>query len=187
MSKLCLREGKAMSRRLFLVAAVLLMPLSADAQSQWSSVGAAGTVVSADFAVWGYPTGGVYTTPLAGANGAGVSYLVGDAGWPENEPFFVAYNITSPDLQPAWTTFTITYSGVTSSGSSIAATLYSVSPTTGARTAICSVSSLTTTTTRSCTFSSTTFDFNANGYYVEAKIDRSSDSQRPTLNFLKIN
>lgn len=172
---------------LLLVAAVFLMPLSAGAQSQWSSVGAAGTVISADYAVWGYATGGVYTTPLAGGNGSGVSYLFGDAGWPDNDPFLVAYNVTSPELQPAWTTFTITYSGVTSSGSLITATLYRVSPTTGARTAICSVSSLTTTTTRSCTFGSTTFDFNTNGYYVEAKIDRSSDSQKPTLNFLRIN
>jgi hypothetical protein len=168
------------------VTAILFMPLLAGAQSQWSSVGAAGTVITADFAAWGYPTGGIYTTPLAGANGAGVSYLFGDAGFPENDPFSVAYNVTSSELQPAWTTFTITYSGVTSSGSTISATLYQVSPTTGARTAICSVSSITTATTRSCTFSSTTFDFNSNGYYVEATIDRSSDSQRPTLNFLSI-
>jgi hypothetical protein len=167
------------------VAAVLLMPLSAEAVSQWSSVGAAGTVTSPSIATFAFPTGGIYTAPLAGGNGSGITYNFGDSG-NDTDPFFVAYNVTSPELQPAWTTLTITYSNVTSTGSVITATLYSVSSTTGARTAICSVSSLTTTTTRSCTFGSTTFDFNTKAYYVEAMIDRSSDSQRPTLNLLKI-
>lgn len=173
------------NRAVLVVAALLLTPLSAGAVSQWSAVGATGTVTTPSVTLFAYPTGGVYSEPLAGENGAGISYNFTGSGVGETNPFSVAYNVTSPELQPAWTTLTIDYSGV-NSGSLITATLYSVAPATGVRTAICSVSSLTTTTTRSCTFSVTTFDFSANGYYVEATISRNSTSQRPTLNYLSI-
>jgi hypothetical protein len=170
-----------------LVAAVLLLPLSVGAASKWTAAGATGTIVSPSVALFSYPTGGVYSVPLAGGNGSGITYnFTTSTGGTQNDPFVVAYNVVSPDLQPAWTTLTITYSGV-NSGSLITAIIYGVSSTTGARTAICSVSSLTTTTTQSCTFGSTTLNFGANAYYVEVTIDRSSTSQRPTLNYLSIN
>lgn len=172
------------SQAALIIAAVLLTPPSAGALSQWSTVGAAGTVVSPSIVLFSYPTGGVYSEPLAGGNGAGMTYNFTGSGTSTN-PFTVAYNVASPELRPAWTTLTIGYSGV-NSGSLITATLYSVAPATGARTAICSVSSLTTTTTRSCTFSATTFDFSASAYYVEVVVDRDSTSQRPTINYLGI-
>lgn len=168
------------------VTAVLLTPLSANAASQWSAAGATGTIVSVANVAFFFVLDDRYTAPLAGGNGPGISYFYTfSTGGTENNPFSVAYNVTSPELQPAWTTLTIVYSGV-NSGSLITATLYGVAAATGARTAICSVSSVTTTTNRSCTFSSTALDFSANAYYVEATIDRSSTSQRPTLNYLSI-
>lgn len=166
-----------------LVATVLFTPLSVSAASKWTAAGATGSVISPSVQFFSYPTGGVYTVPAAGGNGSGISYNYTGSSATSTDPFIMAYNVTSSELQPAWTTFTITYSGV-NTGSSITATLYSVSSTTGARTTICSVASTTTTTIQSCTFSSTTVDFGANAYYVEATIDRSSNSQRPTLNYL---
>ncbi len=62
------------SQAALIVVVILLTPLSAGALSQWSTVGAAGTVVSPSVVFFSYPTGGVYSEPLAGGNGAGMSY-----------------------------------------------------------------------------------------------------------------
>ncbi len=161
-----------------MIAAILLAPLSAHASSQWTAVGVSGSFASANIKV------GAFTAPVGVGNGVGITYYAGSIAG--TDPFPVAYNVTSYETLPAWTTLTIGYSGVVS-GTSIVATLYSVAPATGSRTAICSASSLTTTTTSSCTFSSTSMDFSANAYYVEVIIDRSTTSQFPTINFVGIN
>ncbi|HEX6898089.1 MAG TPA: hypothetical protein VF789_00165 [Thermoanaerobaculia bacterium] len=160
------------------IVAILLAPLTAHALSQWTAVGVSGSFASANIKI------GTFTTPIGVGNGVGITYYAGSAAG--TDPFPVAYNVTSYETLPPWTTLTIGYSGVVS-GTSIVATLYSVAPATGIRTAICSVSSLTTTTTTSCTFSSSSMDFSTNAYYVEVIIDRSTTSQFPTINYVGIN
>jgi hypothetical protein len=160
------------------VTTILLAPLSARAVSQWTAVGVSGTFASANVKI------GTFTSPIGIGSGVGITYYGGSAAG--TDPFPIAYNVTSYETLPPWTTLTIGYSGVVS-GTSIVATLYSVAPATGTRTAICSASSLTTTTTGSCTFSSSSMDFSANAYYVEVIIDRSTTSQFPTINYVGLN
>ena len=128
---------------MLVIAAVMLTPLSAYATTQWTAVGATGSIVS-----WNY----VSNPPIyiALGSGAGMTYYSNNSG---TNPFTVAYNVHSGETQPAWTTLTMGYSGVVS-GTSITATLYSVDPATGSRTSICSAASTTSTTLSSCTFSS---------------------------------
>lgn len=162
----------------FVVAAVLLAPLSAHA-SQWTAVGATGSIVS--FNLY-QPCLNCVISQIAGATAGGMTYLSGAS----NNPITVTYNVNASDTLPLWTTLTMGYSGATASGSTVSATLYSMTSS-GVRTSICTANSTTFTTLSTCTFSSSAIDFSSAAYYVEVIVDRNSSSQFPKINYLSLN
>lgn len=164
------------------LATILLAPLSTHA-SQWTAAGVTGTIASYNIRVV-YAASVPLFYQIAAGNASGMSYSSSSSSG--TDPFTVVYNVTSDEPRPLWTTLKIGYSGVVS-GTSIGATLYRVTPTTGSRAAICSINGTTSTTVGSCTFSSSSFDFSNYAYYVEVVVDRSSSSQLPTINYLGIN
>jgi hypothetical protein len=163
----------------FVGAIILLMPFPAHAVSQWTAAGTTGTIASPNLRYEIH--GSLVSYLIASGNGGGMSYSSEKSGV---DPFRIAYNITSSELQPLWTTLTMGYSGVVS-GTSAVATLYRVAPA-GNQTMICSAASTTTKTLTSCSFSSTSFDFSSYAYYVEVVVDRNSTSQLPTVNYLSV-
>jgi hypothetical protein len=96
------------------------------------------------------------------------------------------YNVVdTAETNPAWTTFSFSCAGVSSTGS-VSAILFQSDITTGANTAICSVASGTTSGLKSCSFSSTTFDFTQYNYWILAAVSRTDTSSLPTLISLSV-
>lgn len=90
---------------------------------------------------------------------------------------------------PPWTTLWATYKDNSSSGS-VTAALFEVDKCTGNATQICSITSSDNAANAqcsSCTFSSSTFDFANNTYYVEVTLSRSATSAAEEIHSLAVN
>ena len=87
---------------------------------------------------------------------------------------------------PPWTTLWASYTDNSSSGS-VVAKLYEVEKCTGVETLICTITSTNNGTCNSCTFSSSTFDFGNNSYWVEVTLNRSVTSAAEEIHSLAVN
>jgi len=90
---------------------------------------------------------------------------------------------------PPWTTFWATYKDNSASGS-VVAKLIEVDKCSGTETQICSITSADSSANAqcsSCTFSSSTFDFANNTYYVEVTLSRTATSANEEIHSLAVN
>ena len=163
----------------------LLSPLVVLAVAPpWTAAGATGAIYPDN--VWvtynslsGTISEGVFLAP----NNGGITFSNGYTG--TAGPFLILYNVTSPQAAPGWTTLEMGYTGITSSGAYISASLYQVDPNTGAKTLLCNVGSPVGLTYQGCNFT-TSMNFNNYAYYVEVDLSRTSKTQSPQINYLKI-
>ncbi len=152
------------------LAAFLALPLTADASGIWSSVASAGGMLDSG-------------TPIYETNGPGITFPLSAT----STLLKIRYNVSNTaETNPSWTTFSFSCAGVSATGS-VSATLFQTDLTTGANTALCSASSGTTSGIKSCTFSSTAFDFTQYNYWIIAVVSRSDTSSFPVLFSLRIN
>lgn len=154
------------------VLALLLFTVPAAAQTyDWSNVGSVGTIAAG-----------------AGHNFNGPSFTFSPF---RTGTLTTRYNVTNTagggiDKTPAWTTFTAAFTDNSSLGS-VTLRLQQVDKCSNAETTICTITSNDDGTCDSCTFSSNTFDFANNFYYVQANITRSSTSATMALHSVGIN
>lgn len=90
---------------------------------------------------------------------------------------------------PPWTTLWATFTDDSASGS-VTARLYEVDKCTGNETLICTITSTNGTTTprcSSCSFSSSTFDFANNTYWVEVTLSRTATTATEEIHSLAVN
>ena len=89
---------------------------------------------------------------------------------------------------PAWTTLWSTYKDNSSSGS-VTTKLYEVDECSDGETLICTISSSDSSSNQcsSCTFSSSTFDFANNTYWVEVTLSRSATSAAEEIHSVAVN
>jgi hypothetical protein len=152
------------------LALFLFLPFTAEATAIWSSVASAGGMLDS-------------ATPVYETNGPGITFPLSSTA----TLIKVRYNVAdTAETNPAWTTFSFSGSGVSTTGS-ISATLFQTDLTTGANTAICSAFSGTTSGIKSCSFGATTFDFTQYNYWILAVVSRTDTSSLPVLFSLRIN
>jgi hypothetical protein len=155
---------------LWTLAALLVLPFTAGAAGIWSSVASAGGMLDS-------------ATPVYETNGPGLTFPTSAT----STLLKVRYNVANTaETNPAWTTFSFSCAGVSTTGA-VSAILFQTDLTTGANTAICSATSGTTSGIKSCSFSSTTFDFTQYDYWILAVVSRSDTSSFPVLFSLRIN
>jgi hypothetical protein len=166
--------------------AFLLSPLAGHAIAPpWTAAGTTGSIYPGNFWVsynslsGGSITQGVFLT----LNNGGITFSSGYTG--TGGPFPIFYNVTSPQAAPGWTSLEMGYTGVTTSGAYISTSLYQVDPNTGAKTLLCNVGSPVGSTYQGCNFT-TAMNFNNYAYYVEVDLSRTSKTQSPQINYLKI-
>lgn len=152
------------------VVAILLFPLSSYA-AQWTAAGVTGSISP--------------SSPNAAPawNGPGITYSSGYSG---TSSITITYNVTSDTAQPGWTDLTMGYSNAFSAGA-VVVTLYRVSLTTGNRASICSTGNSLIDNIEGCSFAATAVNFDTFAYYVQVVLSRTSTSEFPQINFLKIN
>jgi hypothetical protein len=175
--------------RLVLAAALLLTPLAAHAASYWTATGSTGVISPQNGYVVSNPITGIdaYATVLSWSNsgsGPGITYNSSYTGTGSAPP--VVYNVTSSTAKPGWTGLEIGFTGITTSGSYISATLYQVDPTTGNTTSLCSVGTPVGYNFQGCNFSSTAMDFSSYAYYVQVVLSRTAKTQYPQINYLNV-
>jgi hypothetical protein len=133
------------------ILALLAAPIASFA-SHWTSVCSVGAIDDSSLDLYA-----VSNSSLTFASGATGSV-------------FARYNVTNTSVPgsntPPYTTLEL--GSLDTSTGSVSATLYEVTPCTGAITAICTVRSTTQSTAdcNTCTFPNTTFNFSTNLYYV---------------------
>jgi len=158
------------------VAVIVLAGLPLAAQTgTWTAVASTGVVDESAVGIYAFGS-----TNL-GYNGAGsLSSIV------------ARYNVTNTfgggvSDTPPWTILELGFFD-NNVGSSVSATLFRVSPCTGAVTAICTANSFdnAASTCTSCQFPPTTFNFAASLYYVEVKIGRNAVALNPQALTLRI-
>lgn len=166
---------------LFAAAALFLTALTASAQTgTWTAVGSTGIAdPNPIYAAWGpISETGAGFAPWGGSNSGTVR---------------LRYNVTNTyggglDDTPAWTTLEVGYSNTSLTGS-VTARLYQVNRCSGSRTQLCSVTSSSSSSSGACStcnFSSTSFNFANNLYYVEVDVVRSVGTSAPQVNTLRI-
>ena len=169
-------KGKAV----VLAAALLLTALTATAQTgTWTAVGSTGAIDPTQVA-------------LAGVIG-GTRLGFNPAGGSNSGTIVTRFNVTNTygggsDDTPSWTTLQLGALN-TPFPDVVSATLYRVSPCSGARVAICTATNSGAGSAGSCvtcTFSSTTFNFASFLYYVEVQITRAVGTGNPQLSTLRI-
>jgi hypothetical protein len=140
----------------------LILPSSGSAQT-WTAVGSGGAIQDNSISTYGVGNG--VLTFRAGATG-NVQAI---------------YNVTNPrdSGNPSWTTLEFRANNPGGAlGVFATAILYRQPRTSTSAIAICSaVAPPTGTTTTTCTFSSTTFDFANNYYFVRVSLGRTSGTQ----------
>ena len=157
---------------------ILLLPLSLSAQGPvWTAIASDGAVDEAN-----YPPAVNFAF-----TGASLGFLGGSI----NPSIVAHYNVTNlvSPANPAWTTLelgAIDTSAVLNN--QVTATLIRVSRCTGAQLAICTATSVTSTSgaCTPCTFAPNTFDFNNFLYYVEVKISRTASTVSELATTLRI-
>jgi len=162
------------------VVALFLAAFAASAQTgTWTAVGSTGAVDPQQVGLFGVIGGTRLGFNPAGGSNAGI--------------LTVRFNVTNTyggGLRdaPPWTTLELGALNATGIDP-VTATLYKVNPCTGARSAVCTVTNTTGSTSgacATCSFAAGTINFGANLYYVEVSITRSSGTGNPQLSTLRI-
>jgi hypothetical protein len=150
--------------------ALLAAPVASFA-NHWTSVCSAGAIDESGFGRFVF-------------SNSSLTFATGATG-----PVSARYNVTNTSTSniPPYTTLELG-SLDTSTFGSVHATLYEVTPCTGAITAICTVTSTTQATAdcNTCTFPNTTFNFSTNLYYVLVTLLRTSSNATIRANTLRI-
>jgi hypothetical protein len=149
----------------------LLAAPAASFASHWTSVCSSGAIDEADLAL--YAVGNSSLTFASGATGTvSARYNVTNTSSSENTPAYTTLELGSLD---------------TSTGT-VTATLFEVTPCTGAIVSVCTVTSTTQSTAdcNTCTFPNTTFNFGTNLYYVIVTLSRTSSAAITQANTLRI-
>jgi hypothetical protein len=159
-----------------LALALFLAALPALAQTHdWTSVGVGGRVdKNSLFKV-------TFTGPTLRFNSISTGDLI--ARYPVTNTFGSGTSKT-----PAWTTLWSTYKDNSASGS-VTTKLYGVEECSGTETLICTITSSDSSSNQcsSCTFSSSTFDFANNTYWVEVTLNRSATSAAEEIHSVAVN
>jgi len=160
-----------MKRSYVLSLLVCLVSFAASAQTlDWSSIGSAGVIDDS--------TLGLYST-----NGAALTIKTNavatvEARYPVTNTVGTAF-----DQAPAWTTLSAALVDDGANGS-VTVTLYEVDKCDGTETQVCQINSSDGTSAvecETCTFSSSTFDFANNAYYIEVSLTRSTSTPTEAL------
>jgi hypothetical protein len=155
---------------LWIFTMLLVLPFTAEASGIWSSVASAGGMLDSG-------------TPVYETNGPGITFPPSTA----STLLKVRYNVTNTaETNPSWTTFSFSCADISATGS-VTAILFQTDLTTGVNTTICSASSGTTSGIKSCSFSSTTFDFTQYDYWILAAVSRTNTSSFPVVFSLRVN
>lgn len=158
---------------LLTVLAFFLTLSAASAGQLWTATGSTGTIDPANISI-------------ATIGNSSVGYAASSTS---TSSITVRYNVTIDDTtSPTWGHIEILANdaGLTNG---VIATLYSVNRTTGAVNLIASVGSTGSTTTQAYAFAigtSVTFDFTNNYYVVKATLSRTSSSNFPTLQGVRL-
>ncbi len=161
--------------RLFALA-LFLITLPALAQTHdWTSVGVGGRVEkNSAFKI-------TFTGPTLRFNSISTGDII--ARYPVTNTYGSGTSKT-----PAWTTLWSTYKDTAATGS-VTTKLYEVEECSGTETLICTISSSDSSSNQcsSCTFSSSTFDFANNTYYVEVILNRTATSAAEEIHSVAVN
>ena len=160
--------------QLLAIATVALLAVpAASFASHWTSICSAGAIDEADLNLYAFTNSSL--TFRGGATGTvSARYNVTNTSVPgDNTPPYTTLQLGSLD---------------TSLFGSVSATLYEVTPCTGAIAAICTVTSTTqgTPDCNTCTFANNTFNFSTNLYYVIVTLSRTSSAAITQANTLRI-
>jgi hypothetical protein len=159
-----------------LALALFLAALPALAQTHdWTSVGVGGRVdKNSLFKI-------TFTGPTLKFNSTSTGDLI--ARYPVTNTYGSGTSKT-----PAWTTLWSSYKDNSSSGS-VTTKLYGVEECSGTETLICTITSSDSSSNQcsSCTFSSSTFDFANNTYWVEVTLNRSATSAAEEIHSVAVN
>ena len=161
--------------RLFALA-LFLITLPALAQTHdWTSVGVGGRVEkNSAFKI-------TFTGPTLRFNSISTGDII--ARYPVTNTYGSGTSKT-----PAWTTLWSTYKDTAATGS-VTTKLYEVEECTGTETLICTITSSDSASNQcsTCTFSSSTFDFANNTYYVEVILNRTATSAAEEIHSVAVN
>ena len=147
---------------LWTCAAFLVLPFAAEASGIWSSVASAGGMLDSG-------------TPVYETNGPGLTFPSGATA----TLLKVRYNVANTaETNPSWTNLFFQLRRGQRDGQRLGV-LDQTDISTGINTAICSVASGTTSGIKSCSFSSTAFDFTQYNYWILAAVSRSDTSSFP--------
>ncbi|MFL6248192.1 MAG: hypothetical protein ACJ74H_19365 [Thermoanaerobaculia bacterium] len=165
---------KIITRLLALALFVAALPALAQTHD-WTSIGATGRIA---------PAGAfkmTYTGPALKFSSISTGDIV--ARYPVTNTYGSGTSKTPP-----WTTLWASYKDNSTSGS-VTARLYEVEKCTGVETLICTITSGNNASNvcSSCSFSSSTFDFANNSYWVEVTLSRSATTAAEELHSLAVN
>ena len=165
---------KITTRLLALALFVTALPALAQTHD-WTSIGGTGRIAKSDAFKM------TYTGPTLKFNSFSTGNLV------------ARYAVTNTygsgtSKTPPWTTLWASYKDNSSSGS-VTARLYEVEKCSGVETLICTITSSDSGSNQcsTCTFSSSTFDFGNNSYWVEVTLNRSVTSAAEEIHSLAVN
>ena len=163
---------KTTARLLALTLFVTALPALAQTHD-WTSIGGTGRVAPA----------GAFKITFSGPTLKFNSISTGDivARYPVTNTYGSGTSLTPP-----WTTLWSSYTDNSASGS-VTARLYEVTKCTGVETLICTITSTNNGTCSSCSFSSSTFDFANNSYWVEVTLSRTVTSAAEEIHSLAVN
>lgn len=159
-----------------LALALFMTALPALAQTHdWTSVGVTGRIAPA----------GAFKMLYSGPTLKFSSISTGDivARYPVTNTYGSGTSKTPP-----WTTLWASYKDNSASGS-VVARLYELEKCTGVETLICTITSSDSSSNQcsSCSFSSSTFDFGNNTYWVEVTLNRTVTSAAEEIHSLAVN
>jgi hypothetical protein len=165
---------KIINRLLALALFVTAIPAFAQTHD-WTSIGGVGRVAPA----------GAFKITFAGPTLKFNSISTGDivARYPVTNTYGSGTSKTPP-----WTTLWASYKDTSSSGS-VTTRLYEVEKCTAVETLICTITSSNSASNQcsSCSFSSSTFDFANNTYWVEVTLSRSATSAAEEIHSVAVN
>ena len=165
---------KTIARLLSLALFVTALPALAQTHD-WTSIGGTGRVAPAGaFKI-------TYSGPTLKFNSISTGDIV--ARYPVTNTYGSGTSKTPP-----WTTLWASYKDNSASGS-VTTRLYEVEKCTGVETLICTITSSNSASNQcsSCSFSSTTFDFANNTYWVEVTLNRTATSAAEEIHSLAVN
>jgi hypothetical protein len=165
---------RTIARLLALTLFVTALPALAQTHD-WTSIGGTGRVAPAGaFKI-------TFSGPTLKFNSISTGSIV--ARYPVTNTYGSGTSLTPP-----WTTLWASYKDNSASGS-VTARLYEVEKCTGAETLICTITSSDSSSNQcsSCSFSSSTFDFGNNSYWVEVTLNRTATSAAEEIHSLAVN